>query len=114
MRAWRHRDACRTAPEQWLRTIARREALRQVRPAPVVDLHQPEVVQEFDTEAARRVDVQRAVAALPREDRLLLRGRYWVDLTQAELASRLGMPEGTTKVRLHRLRAKLRTELESP
>jgi RNA polymerase sigma-70 factor (ECF subfamily) len=34
--------------------------------------------------------------------------RYGEDLTQAEVARRLGVPEGTVKVRLHRARRRLR------
>jgi RNA polymerase sigma-70 factor (ECF subfamily) len=38
--------------------------------------------------------------------------RYGEDLTQESVARRLGIPEGTVKVRLHRLRARLRVALE--
>jgi len=41
-------------------------------------------------------------------DRRLLRMKYEEDLTQAAIAHRLGIPEGTVKVRLHRARNKLR------
>jgi RNA polymerase sigma-70 factor (ECF subfamily) len=34
--------------------------------------------------------------------------KYEEDLTQATIARRLGIPEGTVKVRLHRARNKLR------
>ena len=34
--------------------------------------------------------------------------RYEEDLTQAAIAAKLGIPEGTVKVRLHRARNKLR------
>jgi len=37
--------------------------------------------------------------------------RYDLDLTQVEIAARLGLPEGTVKVRLHRAQAKLRRDL---
>jgi RNA polymerase sigma-70 factor (ECF subfamily) len=36
--------------------------------------------------------------------------RYGEDLTQSAIARRLGIPEGTVKVRLHRARDKLRRE----
>ena len=51
------------------------------------------------------VDVRGALAALPEDDRRLLLARYWADMTQSEVANLLGMPDGTAKVRLHRLRA---------
>ena len=34
--------------------------------------------------------------------------RYSQDLSQAEIARKLGIPEGTAKVRLHRARHRLR------
>ena len=34
--------------------------------------------------------------------------RYTEDLTQAAIAEKLGIPEGTVKVRLHRARARLK------
>lgn len=48
------------------------------------------------------------------EDRRLLQLRYVADLTQSAVAEQLGMPEGTTKVRLHRLRKRLRHRLGEP
>ena len=53
-------------------------------------------------------DLHAALEALSERDRELLEMRYEEDLTQAAIASRLGIPEGTVKVRLHRARAKLR------
>jgi RNA polymerase sigma-70 factor (ECF subfamily) len=60
---------------------------------------------------ADRVDVQAALRRLAPADRQLLSLRYELDLTQPAIATRLGLPEGTIKVRLHRARAKLRSEL---
>jgi RNA polymerase sigma factor (sigma-70 family) len=42
----------------------------------------------------------------------MLHLRYAEDLTQGEVARRLGMPESTVKVRLHRARRRLRLLLE--
>ncbi len=55
-----------------------------------------------------RIDVARALEGLEDEDRLVLELRYRADLTQRAIATELGMPEGTVKVRLHRLRKQLR------
>jgi RNA polymerase sigma factor (sigma-70 family) len=60
-----------------------------------------------------RAHVRGVLETLQPEDRLLVRLRYEEDLTQAEVARRLGTPEGTAKVRLHRLRARLRERLSS-
>ncbi len=38
--------------------------------------------------------------------------RYGEDLTQQAIARRLGLPDGTVKVRLHRLRHKLRKAMQ--
>lgn len=61
-----------------------------------------------------RVDVARALAGLSDHDRALVAGRYFADMTQQALADHLGMPEGTTKVQLHRARARLRKSLSMP
>jgi RNA polymerase sigma-70 factor (ECF subfamily) len=42
---------------------------------------------------------------------VLLALRYEGDLTQEHVARIMGLPEGTVKVRLHRLRARLSTQL---
>ncbi|HET7506781.1 MAG TPA: sigma-70 family RNA polymerase sigma factor, partial [Solirubrobacterales bacterium] len=58
--------------------------------------------------AVELADLHAAMEALSDRDRQLLEMRYEEDLTQATIATRLGIPEGTVKVRLHRARAKLR------
>jgi len=47
------------------------------------------------------------LSSLGERDRELLVLRYLEDQTQPQIAARLGMPEGTVKVRLHRLRRRL-------
>lgn len=61
-----------------------------------------------------RADIEAALQRLSEHDRQLIRLRYEEDLTQTAIASRLALPEGTVKVRLHRLRHKLRRELDRP
>jgi RNA polymerase sigma factor (sigma-70 family) len=61
----------------------------------------------------RRMEVQRAVGGLSVADRQLLALRYERDLTQPEVARMLGIPEGTVKIRLHRLRGRLRKALDT-
>jgi RNA polymerase sigma-70 factor, ECF subfamily len=58
--------------------------------------------------AVELADLHAALGELSDRDRRLLEMRYQEDLTQATIAQRLGIPEGTVKVRLHRARAKLR------
>ncbi len=55
-----------------------------------------------------RADLHAALGCLTERDRRLLEMRYGEDLTQRTIAARLGIPEGTVKVRLHRARDKLR------
>jgi RNA polymerase sigma-70 factor (ECF subfamily) len=122
LRAWVHRARCLDAqrPLPWVARIARNEALRwharEVRrQESALDEDAQDAVAgdvESADAAASRVDVERAVATLPRVDRELVRLRYVEDLTQEETASRLGIPEGTAKVRLHRLRTRLRDALD--
>lgn len=59
-------------------------------------------------ETVEHADLQAALRRLSERDRRLLAMRYVEDLTQAAIARRLGIPEGTVKVRLHRARNKLR------
>lgn len=119
LRAWRHRErhGDPDAPIAWVLTITRNEALRRHRRDP----RRREVGWDQTAgdpgahagieEIAARVDVRRVVSALPAEDRRLLYLRYEKDLTQPEVARAMRMPEGTAKVRLHRLRNHLRSRL---
>jgi RNA polymerase sigma-70 factor (ECF subfamily) len=118
IKAWRHHASCRTPehPRPWLAAIARREAYRLRAPPPTESLEttaEPQV-QATDARVALAVDVRRAMAELSEGDQRLLLARYWADLTQHEVANLLGMPDGTAKVRLHRLRARLRPTLREP
>jgi RNA polymerase sigma-70 factor (ECF subfamily) len=120
LRAWRNRARCRTpeAPLPWLLAITRNEALRiRGRPTGATPDDPAEQEQRGTPDplvetAPVRVDLLRALTELPEKDRRLLQMRYGEDLTQASVARRLGIPEGTVKVRLHRLRARLRVALE--
>jgi RNA polymerase sigma-70 factor (ECF subfamily) len=122
VRAWLRRDACRSpeTPLPWLLEITRNEARRVlgrearrghrelVEPGP----------REIDLEgddfagAAVRISVEQALGTLADGDQHMLRLRYAEDLTQVEVARRLGLPEGTVKVRLHRARRRMRRLLE--
>lgn len=116
VRAWRARDRCATRdPWPWMSRIARNEALRLVARHRVhlaleaADGAVPDAALE---RAEERVDVARAMAVITPADRRLLRLRYADDRTQLSIAQELGVPEGTVKVRLHRVRSRLRRALE--
>jgi RNA polymerase sigma-70 factor (ECF subfamily) len=118
VRAWLRRDACRSpeAPLPWMLEITRNESRRllgrQARRASreLVDAITPSPdSQEGEfSDAAVRMTVEQALGTLAEADQRMLRLRYADDLTQGEVARRLGVPEGTVKVRLHRARRRLR------
>ncbi len=117
LRAWRRHRQCRTphGRRAWVAAIARNEALRLIarerQEAPLAEQVEPAGAGGIDAATAERLDVRRALAGLDPPERRLIGLRYWADLTQAEAAERLGLPEGTVKVRLHRLRSTLRKQL---
>jgi RNA polymerase sigma-70 factor, ECF subfamily len=114
LRAWRRRSTLRDAERrnQWLAAIVRNEAFRQharMRPDPTSTIEFREGEEDAQVLAAVELaDLHAALQELSDRDRQLLEMRYEEDLTQATIARRLGVPEGTVKVRLHRARAKLR------
>jgi RNA polymerase sigma-70 factor, ECF subfamily len=122
LRAWRRRELQteRGAENWWVRRIARNEALRQLaRQARRRDLYTEASVELLDgvptgqdvSLLAEIIDLREAIAELAPRDALLLRLRYEGDLTQPRLARLAGMPEGTVKIRLHRIRGRLRERL---
>jgi RNA polymerase sigma-70 factor (ECF subfamily) len=118
IKAWRHHASCRTPehPRPWLAAIARREAFRLRGPprAESLETAAEPSAPATDARVALAIDVGRALAELSEPDRRLIVARYWADMTQHEAANLLGMPDGTAKVRLHRLRARLRPTLREP
>ena len=116
LRAWRHAAACRTpaAPEAWLRTIARREALRLAHPVLWLEWDEAcaaDAADPDDEAIGARIDVRRAVGRLTDRERVVVEKYYWHDLSCGEIAAALELPVGTVKIRLHRARHKLREDL---
>ncbi len=60
-----------------------------------------------------RVALQAALAAMPDDERLVIVMAYGEDLSQSEIAERLGWPLGTVKTRTRRALARLRDVLGS-
>lgn len=114
LRAWRRRSTLRDSSrrKEWLGTIVRNEAFRQhsrVRPEPIPELDATEGAEDEQIlSTVERADLRAVIESLSESDRQLLFLRYGEDLTQRAIARRLGLPDGTVKVRLHRLRHKLR------
>ena len=124
MRAWRKRANCRdpSAPLPWLLQITRNESMRLAarrsrRQASEIPDAEPEAVPLASVETPldrtlTTVATEQALSILGEDERRLLRLRYEEDLTQGQVAAALGVPEGTVKVRLHRVRARLRDVAE--
>jgi RNA polymerase sigma-70 factor (ECF subfamily) len=120
VRAWRYRGKLREKArfKEWLTSIVRREAYREferVRPDPVgmkIELRMEGAEDERVVATVERADIRAAIGRLSERDQQLLRLRYDEDLTESAIARRLGIPEGTVKVRLHRVRHKLRRAIE--
>jgi RNA polymerase sigma-70 factor, ECF subfamily len=114
LRAWRRRSTLREASsrKQWLSTIVRNEAFRHYsrpRPDPTDEVEQLEGHEdELVAATADRADIRAALEELSERERVLISLRYEEDMTQPAIARRLGIPEGTVKVQLHRARLKLR------
>lgn len=53
------------------------------------------------------LEVVVAVSSLTRAEQQAVLLRYWSDKTDAQIASTLGIPVGTVKIRLHRAHGKL-------
>jgi RNA polymerase sigma-70 factor (ECF subfamily) len=126
MRAWRRRASCRGSDRvPWMRQIARNEALRLLDRRKLRSerelLDGESMLSEVADAGAdderenllMQLQVGEVVGRLSVDDRRLLALRYANDLSQPEVARMLGIPEGTVKVRLHRLRGRLRKELET-
>jgi RNA polymerase sigma-70 factor, ECF subfamily len=84
-----------------------------VRPDPVAEVETKEGAEDEQiVSTVERADLHAVIASLDERDRQLLMLRYGEDLTQQAIARRLGLPDGTVKVRLHRLRHKLRKAIQ--
>ncbi|WP_432476486.1 RNA polymerase sigma factor [Nocardioides sp. GXQ0305] len=109
--AWR--NAATYDPRQrlasWLFTIAHHRAVDALRAkrAVVVDVETlRDLVGDDGRETAERfadaADVHRTLRRLPEHERVVLELAYFVQLTQREIAERLGLPLGTVKARAAR------------
>lgn len=123
-RAWRQRRSCNSpsAPGPWVAQIARNEALRlwqreQTNLARRGEFEEYEADgggESLEDQLIRRVSVTQALATLTADERRLVNLRYESDLAHPAIAKVLGVPEGTVKVRLHRIRNRLRTLIAEP
>jgi RNA polymerase sigma-70 factor (ECF subfamily) len=118
LRAWRYRERCRDpgANIAWVSRICHNEARRPRsgarEAATPLDEDALAAVSGDPADQLEGLSVRSAVSDLSEADRKLLWLRYGLDYTQPAVADALGIPEGTAKVRLHRIRATLRDRLE--
>jgi RNA polymerase sigma factor (sigma-70 family) len=108
---WKNRDRYDPARslEAWVLGIARKRAIDQLRRrhATVVPIEELRDLagddgRELAERYARASEVRGAMARLPAEQREVLTLAYFGDLTQTEIADRLGVPLGTVKARAFR------------
>lgn len=118
-------DPARGEVRPWLYGIAtrvigkhRREERRQQSALQRQAMTAAQVVDDVADRCAERADagqfrsrVMTAVSDLPRQDRDLLLLIAWADLTYSEAALALGIPVGTVRSRLSRIRVKTRAAL---
>jgi RNA polymerase sigma-70 factor (ECF subfamily) len=112
-RAFERWDKVRTAssPRAYVYTIAlnlRRSALRRATLAIRHRLADPEIPDEPDTIAERRVEILRALRSLPRSQREALLLVEWVGMTSEEAGRVLGIEAESVRGRLHRARHTMR------
>jgi len=118
-RAWtgwprlRNREAAHSWYWQILINVCRTR-LRKRRASPVRDLDEAADLSSEDPfrSSLARDSVGRALPLLGLDHRVVIVLRYWEQLTVPEIATRLGIPEGTVKSRQHNALETLRRELE--
>jgi RNA polymerase sigma-70 factor (ECF subfamily) len=121
VRAWKGRASCNSphAPIPWCVQITRNEAFRRMTrvPASTALDETAELTDACAADAIERIasqiDIGRALDKLSSDERKLIALRYSHDYSQPEVARRLEIPEGTAKVRLHRVRKRLETLMET-
>jgi RNA polymerase sigma factor (sigma-70 family) len=109
-RPWLLAVAANEARTEWRRSTRHRRLADRVGPPPDVVDHSDQVVASLDDR--RRVhDVLAAVADLPAGQRAAVALCLVAEVSHADAARALGIPETTLRSRLHRARARLRDVL---
>ena len=117
----------RGSPFTWMMTLCRNRAIDKVRSRLVrakghhraseenavmsAAESAPDRENEFDAESRQKA-VNRAMSALPEDQRRAIEMAYFEDLTQSEIAEKLGVPLGTVKTRIRLGMMKLRDHLK--
>ncbi len=119
VRAWRRRhtfDPARGEPRSWLCAVLLDQCRRHRMRHPWLDRMRADRLPDRTAPGADpvdggRIDVERAVARLPRRQRQVVVLHYLADLPVADVATALGIAQGSVKSHLHDARAALRTVL---
>ncbi len=119
--AWRKRSSLREPDrfDAWFGRIlvnVCRERLRSPSRGRVRPLeHAPEpTVGDSSSSVSDRDAICRALDRLDVDHRIVVVLRYWADLPVDDIGSRLGIPAGTVKSRLHNALRSMRPRLEDP
>jgi len=127
LQLWRNSRAYQSSRgpvEPWLLTLARNRALDSVRTKAEKQRRQEETGVEFPVSASGtnpefRMDQQRRaeavrnlISTLPAAQRRAIEMAYFEEMTQSEIAQRLGEPLGTVKTWIRNGLLRLRQELE--
>lgn len=91
----------------------RRRGSREVALDPDIPSHEPRTHDRAMTDLELRDRLDKALARLPANYRLLIAGHYLQDVKYEDLAEALGLPVGTVKTHLHRAKKQLRALLET-
>jgi RNA polymerase sigma-70 factor (ECF subfamily) len=104
---------CGAAFGVWFYRLVVREALRIERRAPVHEVLDPRLLASASplTDALVRIDVFRALGALPVRQRAVVALHYYAGLNSREIAAILGAPEGTVRYHLALARRRLESLL---
>lgn len=83
-----------------------KEKRRQIEP---LDENTDLPTENYDEQKEQRIQsLEKAVAQLPEQDRLIIEEHYYNNVPLAEIAQRLGQTENNIKVRLFRIRERLK------
>lgn len=101
----------RRGAESYIRKVMSRLAWKDARRA--VPTVTPDITQQrpLAEDSARTADVARALARLPRDQRVVIVLRYWLDYDESTIAEILGCRRGTVKSRASRAYTQLRSDL---
>ena len=98
--------------EAYVRTVIARLAWKRARRPRTAELSdQTDEREAIADRSARAADVARALDRLPRDHRVVVVLRHWLDYSEAQIAEALGCRPGTVKSRASRAYTQLRTDL---